>query len=377
MNKRFTEISQFMESVRALTDKASALSITHDTIAHMCAIDPEFTQDVERLIELFTTASPFVMEDTEEATTTTTTVATPTTPTTATDITTDVPTVNTVTDTTSSTVETNEDTEEVEDDGIWKVHPTMTDYRFSPDGKVQHKSSSGWNNVKIYKRYGYLRFGKHQLAREMLNTFSHLGDRSLTPFYKDGDKYNCKIDNLEWTTSRKTSKDTSEIEKACKIIAENPNMKKSEMCNKLLEEVHVGRTCYESIMRGAYIEISEKYFHIYGGKVYPLGADELQKSKANDESAEAESTEAEDIKLIDLISFTKNPALIRSRLPEKPTSDDRFALILSYVADGKRTTEDIQRAVHKDFGKRLYLANQDIEKILTKSVHKDICDKIF
>lgn len=376
MNKRFTEINEFMESVRALTDKASALSITHDTIAHICAIDPEFTQDVERLIGLFTTASPFEMENDDEATTDITTTTTVTTPTT---VTTDAATVNTVTDTTSSTVETNEDTEKSEEveDGIWKVHPTMPEYRLSPDGKVQHKSSSGWNNVKINKRYGYLRFGKHQLAREMLNTFSHLGDRSLTPFYKDGDKYNCKIDNLEWTTSRKTSKDTSEIEKACKIIAENPNMKKSEMCNKLLEEVHVGRTCYESIIRGTYSEISEKYFHIYGGKVYPLGADEVQESKENDASDKNASTETEDIKLIDLISFTKNPALIRSRLPEKPTSDDRFALILSYVADGKRTAEDIQRAVHKDFGKRLYLANQDIEKILTKSVHKDICDKIF
>ena len=373
MNKRFTEINEFMESVRALTDKASALSITHETIAHICAIDPEFTQDVERLIGLFTTASPFEMEDDDEDTTTTTTV------TTHTDITTDPTPVSIESETNVVETESLEETdksEEVADDN-WKVHPKMKDYRLSPDGRVQRKTSNGWTDVKIIKRYGYLIFDRHQLAREMLNTFSHIGDRSLTPFYKDGDKYNCHINNLEWTTSRNTKKDTSEIEKACKIIAENSDMNKSDLCNKLLDEAHVGRTCYESIMRGSYLEISEKYFHICLGKVYPLDAKELQELKENDESAETASTEAEDIKLIDLISFTKNPELIRSRLPERPTSDDRFALILSYIADGKRTAEDIQRAVHKDFGKRLYLANQDIEKVLSKSVHKDICDKIF
>ena len=378
MNKRFTEINEFMESVRALTDKASALSITHETIAHICAIDPEFTQDVERLMGLFTTSSPFEMDDDDEATTTATTVTT-TTATATTDITDTDDTNITTAPTASIESETNEETEkseEVEDDGNWKVHPKMKDYRLSPDGRVQRKSSSGWTDVKIIKRYGYLIFDRHQLAREMLNTFKHIGDRSLTPFYKDGDKYNCHIDNLEWTTSRNTKKDTNEIEKACKIISENSGMNKSNLCSKLLDEAHVGRTCYESIMRGAYMEISEKYFHIHGGKVYPLDTNELKESKATT-TAEAAVTEAEDIRLIDLISFTKDPALIRSRFPNKPSRDDVFAVILSYVADGKRTAADIQMAVHKDFGKRLYIANQDIEKILTKSVHKDICDKIF
>jgi hypothetical protein len=369
MNKRLTEINEFMESVRALTDKASALSITHDTIAHICAIDPEFTQDVERLVGLFTTSSPFEMDDDDKATTTATTTTT-----TATDMTDTDDTNITTAPTVSIESETNEETE---DDGNWKVHPKMKDYRLSPDGRVQCKSSSGWVDVKIIKRYGYLIFDRHQLAREMLNTFKHIGDRSLTPFYKDGDKYNCHIDNLEWTTSRNTKKDTNEIEKACKIIAENSFLNKSNLCSKLLNEAHVGRTCYESIMRGAYMEISEKYFHIHEGKVYPLDTKELKESKET-ATAEAAAAEAEDIRLIDLISFTKDPALIRSRFPEKkPSRDDIFAVILSYVAEGKRTAADIQMAVHKDFGKRLYIANQDIEKILTKSVHKDICDKIF
>ena len=374
MNKRFSEINDFMESVRALTDKASALSITQETIEHICAIDPEFTHDIERLVSLFATSSPspFVMEDDNDEDTTTATTVTTTTPTTTI-------TATTVTDTTISeseeteSLEKTDKPEEVVDDN-WKTHPTMKDYRFSPDGKVQRKSEKGWINIKTRIHCGYIRFGQHQLAREMLNTFVCIGSRSMTPLYKDGNKYNCHIDNLEWTTARSTQKDPSEIEKACKIISENPNMEKWELISKLLDEAHVGRTCYESIMRGGYLEISEKYFHICFGKVYPVNSSEL---KDVTKSKDISEINTDDISLIDLISFTKDPELIRSRFPEKPSPDDRFALILSYVAEGKRTSAEIQMAVHKDFGKRLYIANQDIEKILTKSVHKDICDKIF
>ena len=229
MNKRFTEINDFMESVRALTYKASALSITQETIEHICAIDPEFTQDVERLVSLFATSSPspFVMEDDNDEDTTTATTVTTTTPTTTI-------TATTVTDTTISeseeteSLEKTDKPEEVVDDN-WKTHPTMKDYRFSPDGKVQRKSEKGWINIRTRIHCGYIRFGQHQLAREMLNTFVCIGSRSMTPLYKDGNKYNCHIDNLEWTTARSTQKDPSEIEKACKIISENPNMEKWEL----------------------------------------------------------------------------------------------------------------------------------------------------
>ena len=211
----------------------------------------------------------------------------------------------------------------------------------------------------------------------MLETFEGVRDRGSNPLYKDGNKDNCAIDNLCWSDHRHTYQTDADIERACKLIVEYADKSQQQRINAL-SDINIGRTCYLSIIKGMHKNISDKYFTVKGNKIIPNSEVVVEEKKEEKAPITLPTEQAGiPIDLIDLIAFTKDSGLIKKNFPEKPSQSDKYALVLSYVNEGKKTTVEIQKAIHKDFGKRIYISNNDIEKVLSKSVYTKICDKIF
>ena len=402
---KISQIANWVDALNNFINISKMAEIRPEDLVHLIELDLELEEPISYVYRLFSKPKETTEESTEETTTITTTTIPVTT-------TTDIPIEEiiveeipveeipieeetteeekeVVEDTATSTTDVDTSiTDEVKEAGstpseeIWKVHPKMKEYRLSPEGRVQKQDKSGyWYDVLVAKRGGYMIFHNHQLARCMLETYDSVRDRCFNPLYKDGNKENCHIDNLSWSGHRNTCQTDADIERACKLILKYADKPQPLIINKLAD-INIGRTCYLSIIKGNYKNISDKYFTVKGKKIIPnsdIVSDVVEEKKVEEKEPIALPTEQAGIPidLIDLIAFTKDSGLIKKNFPEKPTQSDKYALVLSYVNEGKKTTVEIQKAIHKDFGKRIYISNNDIEKVLSKSVYTKICDKIF
>lgn len=353
MTKRFNELTNFMESVRALTAQASALQITSETIEHISALDPEFTQDVDSLLAIFTPTTATTTtepEEVEEEVEPQPQVVVETAPAIA--VPKEVP----------AAVEIEEPV--VEDEkSVWKKHPDLEEVELHPDGSIRINGEG----VKARMVSGYAKFYDpntrkyYALASAMLTTFSGRTDNSMAPYYLDGNKENCALSNLRWAT-RDSSLTTSQVERACKLIAENPGLNESELLNLLVREHTIKSvTALRSILSGNWRTISDRYFVVRRGSIIPT-TETITATEPEDEVDDSGNLKG-------ILGLTNDPAFVRKLYGErvdakKVSADDQVALILSYIMDGKDKVQDIQKAIHKDFGRRVMISNAEIQRII-------------
>lgn len=352
MTKRFNQINEFMESVRALTAQANTLQITSETITHISALDPEFAQDVENLIAIFTTAS----------------TTTSTTPEPEEEEAEEQPEVAA-----STAPELAAPVQEASDNETWKNHPDLKGVEVSTLGHVRV------NGRPISPRMvgGYMKFycgpGKvYALAAAVLTTFSGHTDHSMVPVYKDGNKENCALANLRWGM-RECTLSVSAVERACKLIAENPGLSENDMLNLLVREKTIRSvTALRSILSGNWRTISDRYFVVRRGSIIPTTTTITTTTETTTVTTIQPPTEPEvddSGNLRGILSLTNDPTFVRKLYGErvdarKVSADDQVALILSYIMDGKDNAPEIQRAIRKDFGKRVMISNAEIQRII-------------
>ena len=349
MTKRFNQIGEFMESVRALTAQANTLQITSETITHISALDPEFAQDVENLIAIFTTAS----------------ATTPTTPEPEEPEEEQQPEVAVSTVTEIAVPKMDPVPVPVDSAEMWKNHPDLDGVELSTLGHVKVNGK----DVEPRMIGGYMKFycspGKcYALAAAVLTTFSGHTGNSMVPVYKDGNKENCRLDNLRWGL-RECTLSASAVERACALIAENPRLSESELLNLLVREKTIRSvTALRSILTGNWRTISDRYFVVRGGAIHPTTTETTTTTTT---TTEPEVDDSGNLKGI--LALTNDPQFVRKLYGErvdakKVSADDNIALILSYIMDGKDNAGAIQHAIRKDFGKRVMISNAEIQRII-------------
>ncbi len=361
MNTNLASIISFTQKFETLVNEAKTLGLNPEMCAHICALDPTFSSNVSELMEMLTTASA-TTEAPEETSEETTTEETTETEATNEETRTETPEVPT-------TEETSEETLDYTSE--WRPHPSIEGLELSTSGEARIAGRA----VKIVMTNGYARgynrltHKQFQLATEMLVTFMGPAPKGAAPVYKDGDRSNCAISNLYWGR-RDPSLSTSQVERACKIIAENPNLSENELVNMLVAARTIRSSgAFRSIMKGNYKTISDRYFIVRGGSIIPRST-----TTATTTTPTPETTSAEDNNLKGILGLSKDPGLVKSLVTEKLesgehiTHNDVEALVLAYFMGGAENPEKIQKGIRKDFGKRLMISNTEITRLIGKGV---------
>ena len=356
MNTNLANIMSFTQKFEALVNEAKEIGMTPEMCAHIQALDPTFANNVSQLMEMLT--APTETKTTEETSETSEEV-----------------TEETATEETTETEATKEETRTTDATTLdyvseWRQHPTIEGLELSTSGEARVKGKP----VKTVMTNGYARgynrltHKQFQLATEMLVTFMGPAPKGAAPVYKDGDRANCAISNLYWGR-RDPSLSTSQVEKACKIIAENPTLSENELVNMLVAERTIRSSCaFRSILKGNYKTISDRYFIVRGGSIIPV-------TSTTTTTPTPETTDdTEDNNLKGILGLSKDPSLVKNLVTEKLdsgehiTHNDMEALVLAYFMGGAENPEKIQRGIRKDFGRRLMIPNSVITSVIGKGV---------
>jgi hypothetical protein len=409
MNTNLLALVEFTKKFEALVNEAKAIGLNPEMSAHICALDPNFSNNVSQLMEMLSTTTP-------ETTTTNTNklvdellkrVLTdqyqPQTPEkcTADPIPIDKldrelldglfanrPQTPDTTEETTETEATNEETrttdtpevlttEETSTETLdytseWKKHPSIEGLELSTSGEARVNGEP----IKTVMTNGYARCynritrKQFQLATEMLVTFMGPAPKGAAPVYKDGDRTNCAINNLYWGR-RDPSLSTSQVERACKLIAENPTLSENELVNMLVAARTIrSSVAFRSILKGNYKTISDRYFLVRGGSIIPRSTTTATTTTPTPETTSA----SEDNNLKGILGLSKDPGLVKNLVTEKINSGEHItrndieALVLAYLMDGCNNSEKIQKGIRKDFGRRLMISNTEITKLIGKGV---------
>ena len=361
---RLNSLASFAKAMEMLAASAAAANITSEEVAHLRAIEPEFDAVCSSFIKLFGGSTTTHTATTTTTTATTTPTATATEmPTATAETSTGVEVLKTTVEETVSTV-VNVDTTPTTNE-LWKQHPDLEGVEVSTLGHVRV------NGCPISPRMigGYMKFycspGKcYALAAAVLTTFSGHTGNSMVPVYKDGNKENCRLDNLRWGL-RECTLSASAVERACALIAENPRLSESELLNLLVREKTIRSvTALRSILTGNWRTISDRYFVVRGGAIHPTTTETTTTTTT---TTEPEVDDSGNLKGI--LALTNDPQFVRKLYGErvdakKVSADDNIALILSYIMDGKDNAGAIQHAIRKDFGKRVMISNAEIQRII-------------
>ena len=361
--KRLESLKNFAEATQLMVTAAQQTEITSEDIAHLRAIEPEFDRAVVTLLQLFgatastTTITPEVEEPVEEPTVEPTLV--------------EPVVINEI-----SIPKTEEEPVEEKPVEIEQVEETSELWERLP--KLQHIEVSNLGHVKCQGKEmtprmvcGYMKFYDpstrkyYSLANAVLTAFIGERDSTYAPYYRDANKENCKLENLRWA-KRDSSLSTSQIERACKLISENPTLPETEMVNMLVREHTIKSvTALRSILSGNWKTISDRYFLVRQGSIIPVS-----------ETATTTSTTTQDTEEVDdsgnlrgILSLTKDPEFVKKLYMErlnahKASSDDLVALILSYMMLGLEDVAAIQKAIRKDFGRKLMVSNAQLKAII-------------
>lgn len=260
--------------------------------------------------------------------------------------------------------------------GQFKEYPKNPNVRFFENGCVQCLTKEGnWTTRKITVAGGYTVIsyqGKTiSIAKAMLETFKPMAfsdGKQRVPYYKDGNKLNCHIDNLSWDLPA-TKPTARQIHEACKIIASNINGSMESWLNIMAEKGEgVQNHALESILKGEYTSISEKYFTLQNGK--PI-------LKKEPEKTEVPASNEEKPVVIGGVNVSKHPAQHASveklinTINYKKLMEDRRGDVLSYL----KATKNIRMAV-KAFEAKMELkmtidSSDKIIPVLEFSLDKD------
>lgn len=383
-NNNLSSIISFTQKFEALVNEAKEIGMTPEMCTHIQALDPNFSNNVSQLMEMLTSPTettttdtnklcedllkriladqyqPQVPEQAEEPSTEESTEES--TPDTTEEVTAETTTETSTTATTAILDYASE----------WRHHPSIEGLELSTSGEARVNGKP----VKISITNGYARgyncitHKRFQLATEMLVTFRGPAPKGAAPVYKDGDRTNCAINNLYWGR-RDPSLSTSQVERACKLIAENPNLSENELVNMLVSERTIRSSCaFRSIMRGNYKTISDRYFLVRGGSIIPRSTTTATTTTPTPETTSA----SEDNNLKGILGLSKDPGLVKNLVTEKINSGEHItcndieALVLAYLMDGCNNPEKIQKGIRKDFGRSLMISNTKITELIGKGV---------
>lgn len=375
MNTNLLALVEFTKRFEALVNEAKEIGMDPEMCAHIRALDPNFSNNVSQLLEMLTSTTA-----TPETTTTdnnklvaellkrvVTDQYQPQMPEPA-----EEPSTEEATEEETTETSTPATTEMINYVSEWRHHPSIEGLELSTSGEARVNGKP----MKTVMTNGYARCynritrKQFQLATEMLVTFMGPAPKGAVPVYKDGDRSNCSISNLYWGR-RDPSLSTSQVERACKIIAENPTLSENELVNMLVSERTIRSSCaFRSIMRGNYKTISDRYFLVRGGSIIPRSTTTATTTTPTPET----TVNPEDNNLKGILSLSKDPILVKNLVTEKINSGEHIsrndieALVLAYLMDGCDNPSSIQKGIRKDFGRSLMVPNSEITKLIGKGV---------
>lgn len=305
--------------------------------------------------------------------------------------------------------------------GQFKEYPKNPGVRFFENGCVQCLTKEGkWTTRKITVAGGYNVItyqGKTiSIAKAMLETFKPMtfnDGKARVPYYKDGNKLNCHIDNLSWDLPA-TKPTARQIHEACKIIASNINGSMESWLNIMASKGEgVQNHALESILKGEYTSISEKYFTLQNGKPVlnqkePEKTDKVPASVEEKpiviggSSIEKHPAQSSVEKLIDTINYkklmedrrgdvlsyfkaTKNIRMavkaFEAKMELKMTIDssDKIIPVLEFSLDKEgnlRNPGDVLKDITRKYG-NLYITQNYVKDIQTGKIGKEYSDLVF
>lgn len=305
--------------------------------------------------------------------------------------------------------------------GQFKEYPKNPGVRFFENGCVQCLTKEGnWTTRKITVAGGYTVItyqGKTiSIAKAMLETFKPMSfsdGKQRVPYYKDGNKLNCHIDNLSWDLPA-TKPTARQIHEACKIIASNINGSMKSWLNIMASKGEgVQNHALESILKGEYTSISEKYFTLQNGKPILnqkeskteeapasveekpiiIGGSSIEKHPAQQSSVEKLINTINYKKLMedrrgDVLSYfkaTKNIKMavkaFEAKMELKMTIDssDKIIPVLEFSLDKEgnlRNPGDVLKDITKKYG-NLYITQNYVKDIQTGKIGKEYSDLVF
>ena len=304
--------------------------------------------------------------------------------------------------------------------GQFKEYPKNPGVRFFENGCVQCLTKEGkWTTRKITVAGGYNVItyqGKTiSIAKAMLETFKPMtfsDGKQRVPYYKDGNKLNCHIDNLSWDLPA-TKPTARQIHEACKIIASNINGSMESWLNIMASKGEgVQNHALESILKGEYTSISEKYFTLQNGKpVLNQKESKTEEVPASNEekpiiiggsSIEKHPAQSSVEKLINTINYkklmedrhgdvlsyfkaTKNIKMavkaFEAKMELKMTIDssDKIIPVLEFSLDKEgnlRNPGDVLKDITRKYG-NLYITNNYVKDIQTGKIGKEYSDLVF
>lgn len=305
-------------------------------------------------------------------------------------------------------------TEQVQEPiGQYKLYPGNEHIRLFEDGSIQVWTKKyGWRVKKPTKSNGYAKFSFEKkswaVAKIMLETYKPMkfaDGKTHVPYYKDGNKMNCSIDNLSWDMPDTVTNERN-IHEACEIIRDNPHAGEQELLAIMgTRGVGVQRSCLRSILAGNYTSISEKYFTLQNGKpiLKSETSDEVTvspKPGVNDGLIKRDMTSVD--KLVNTINYkklmedrrgdvlsyfkaTKNLKMavkaFEAKMELKMTIDssDKIIPVLEFSLDKDgniRNAGDILRDITKKYG-NLYITQNYVKDILNGKIGKEYSDLVF
>ena len=306
--------------------------------------------------------------------------------------------------------------------GEFREYPKNPGVRFFKNGCVQCLTKEGkWTTRKITVSGGYTVItyqGKTiSISKAMLETWkpqTFSDGKVRVPYYKDGNKLNCHIDNLSWDLPA-TKPNARQIHEACKIIAANINGSMESWLNAMAEKGEgVQNHALESILKGEYTSISEKYFTLQNGKPILnkkepektektpvsneekpiiIGGSPIEKHPAQQSSVEKLINTINYKKLMedrrgDVLSYLKATKNIKmavkafeAKMELKMTIDasDKIIPVLEFSLDkdgNLRNPGDVLKDITKKYG-NLYITQNYVKDILTGKIGKEYSDLVF
>jgi hypothetical protein len=306
--------------------------------------------------------------------------------------------------------------------GEFREYPKNPGVRFFKNGCVQCLTKEGkWTTRKITVSGGYTVItyqGKTiSIAKAMLETWkpqTFSDGKARVPYYRDGNKLNCHIDNLSWDLPA-TKPTARQIHEACKIIAANINGSMESWLNIMASKGEgVQNHALESILKGEYTSISEKYFTLQNGKPVLnkkepektekapvsneekpiiIGGSPIEKHPAQQSSVEKLINTINYKKLMedrrgDVLSYLKATKNIKmavkafeAKMELKMTIDasDKIIPVLEFSMDKEgnlRNPGDVLKDITKKYG-NLYITQNYVKDILTGKIGKEYSDLVF
>lgn len=312
-------------------------------------------------------------------------------------------------------------TEQVQEPiGQYKLYPGNEHIRLFEDGSIQVWTKKyGWRVKKPTKSNGYAKFSFEKkswaVAKIMLETYKPMkfaDGKTHVPYYKDGNKMNCSIDNLSWDMPDTVTNERN-IHEACEIIRDNPHAGEQELLAIMgTRGVGVQRSCLRSILAGNYTSISEKYFTLQNGKpVLNQKETKTEEVPASNEekpiiiggsSIEKHPAQSSVEKLINTINYkklmedrrgdvlsyfkaTKNLKMavkaFEAKMELKMTIDssDKIIPVLEFSLDKEgnlRNPGDVLKDITRKYG-NLYITNNYVKDIQTGKIGKEYSDLVF